>query len=111
MNVPRLSFYFWFRLSVYIRSLKNRTTEQHPDSQVILISQQEFHTRICCTLCINITDTCFDHRYSTTVLQTEKKRCSVFVNIYVMRALFCLPVFSIFEFYASNYASVSALGY
>ena len=30
----------------------------------------------------------------------------MFVNVYVMRALFCQPVFSIFEFYASNYASV-----
>ena len=28
-----------------------------------------------------------------------------------MRALFCEPVFSIFEFYTSKYASASTLGY
>ena len=27
--------------------------------------------RICCTLSFNLIDACFDHRYSTAVLQTE----------------------------------------
>ena len=39
---------------------------------------------------------------------SEKWRCSVFVNLYVLRALFCQAVFSIFEFYADNYAFVFA---
>ena len=49
--------------------LKNRITEHYSDSQVIV--QQKLHIRICCTLSINIVDACFDHRYSTTVLQTN----------------------------------------
>ena len=73
MNDLKLSFYFWFRLSVYAQcissSLKNRITEHYPDSQVIL--QQEVSIRICCTLSFNIVDACFDHRYSTAVLQTK----------------------------------------
>ena len=68
MNDFRLSFYFWFSLSVS-NSLKNKITEHYPDSQVI--SQQELSIRICCTLSINIVNACFDHRYSTAVLQTE----------------------------------------
>ena len=39
---------------------------------------------------------------------SEKWRCSVFVNLYVLRALFCQAVFSIFEFDAGNYAFVFA---
>ena len=35
------------------------------------ISQQELRIPICCTLSINIVNACFDHRYSTAVLQTE----------------------------------------
>ena len=52
-------------------SLKNRINllENYPDSQVD--SQQELRTRICCTLSINIVNACFDHSYSTVVLQTE----------------------------------------
>ena len=50
-------------------SLKNIITEHYPDSQVI--SQQELRIRICCTLSINIVNACFDHCYSTAVLQTE----------------------------------------
>ena len=42
---------------------------------------------------------------------SEKWRCSVFVNLYVLRALFCQPVFSIFEFYAGNYAFAFAFEY
>ena len=56
--------------SVYISSpLKNRITEHYPDSQVI--SQQELRIRICCTLSTDIVNACFDHPYSTAVLQTE----------------------------------------
>ena len=52
-------------------SLKNRINlkKNYPDSQVN--SQQELRIRICSTLCINIVNACFDHRYSTAVLQTE----------------------------------------
>ena len=68
MNDSRLSFYFWFRLSVY--PVHSKTVMKHyPDSQVI--SQQELHIRICCTLSINVVNACLDHRYSTAVLQTE----------------------------------------
>ena len=42
---------------------------------------------------------------------SEKWRCSVFVNLHVLRVLFCQPVFSIFEFYAGNYAFVFAFEY
>ena len=49
--------------------LKNKITEHYPDSQVI--SQQELHICMCCTLIINIVNACFDHRYSTAVPQTE----------------------------------------
>ena len=41
----------------------------------------------------------------------EKWRCSVFVNLYVLRALLFQPVFSIFEFYAGNYAFVFSFEY
>ena len=44
-------------------------TENYPDPQVD--SQQELRIRICCTLSINIVNACFDHHYSTAVLQTE----------------------------------------
>ena len=37
--------------------------------------------------------------------------CSVFVNLHVLRVLFCQPVFSIFEFYAGNYTFVFAFEY
>ena len=58
--------------SVYIySSFKNRVREHYPDSQVGLISQQELRIRICCTLSINIVNACFDHRYSTAVMQTD----------------------------------------
>ena len=50
-------------------SLKNRITENYPDSQ--MISQQELRIHICCTLSINIVNACFDHHYSTAVLQTK----------------------------------------
>ena len=50
-------------------SLKTRITEHYPDSQEV--SQQELRGRICNTLSINIVNACFDHRYSTAVLQTE----------------------------------------
>ena len=36
-----------------------------------VISQQELRIHICSTLSINIVNTCFDHRYSTAILQTE----------------------------------------
>ena len=52
VNGSRLSFYFWFRLSVYPVHSKNKITEHYPDSQVI--SQQELRIHICCTLSINI---------------------------------------------------------
>ena len=35
----------------------------------------------------------------------------MFVNIKVMRPLFCQPVFLIFKFYSSNYFSVSIFEY
>ena len=44
-------------------------TEHYPDSQAI--SQQELRIRVCCMLRINIVNACFDHRYSSAVLQTE----------------------------------------
>ena len=53
-------------------SLKNGITEHYPDSQVISPAAGTSNTyRICCTLSINIVNACFDHRYSTAVLQTE----------------------------------------
>ena len=72
MNDSRLSFYYWFRLSVYpVHSKTELHAEHYPDSQVI--SQQELSIRICIcrTLSFNIVDACFDHRYSTAVLQTK----------------------------------------
>ena len=35
----------------------------------------------------------------------------MFVNIKVMKPLFCQPVFLVLEFYASNYSSVSTFEY
>ena len=55
--------------SVYIQFTQKQNKGHYPDSQVI--SQQERHIRICCRLIINIVNACFDHRYSTAVLQTE----------------------------------------
>ena len=50
-------------------SLKNRIAEHYPDSQII--SQQELCVRICCILSIKNVIACFDHGYSTAVLQTD----------------------------------------
>ena len=69
MNDSRLSFYFLFGIIVYPVHSKTELQSITADSQAI--SQQEPRVRICCTLSINIVNACFDHRYSTAVLQTK----------------------------------------
>ena len=60
-----------------------------------------------------IVSTCEKTIHEIQYSQLELNYCSVFVNIYVTRALFCQPVSltSNFEFYASNYSLVSTSEY
>ena len=82
MNVSRLTFYFWFRLSFYPVHLKTELIYRE------LSWAKSRHTAgnscICCTLSINIVNACFDHAsFSTAVLQTEvQNACKTYQSFF-----------------------------